>query len=663
MHGFARAAFVAALLLAVDQGKAQLHPRQDRESASAQLAAPGPASGAPTAAAHPLEASDIGAFFDGIIPLQLERSDVAGATVLVMQDDKVLLQKGYGFSDEKKHERVDAATTIFRLASISKLFTWTAVMQLAEQGKLNLDTDVNQYLDFRIQPAFGKPITLRNLMTHTGGFEETARDVIMTDARNRPTLREYLVENQPPRMYAPGTVPSYSNYGVGLGGYIVQRVSGEPFEQYVASHIFKPLGMNSSCFYEPMSSSVQGAPSEGYRSDTEKPTVGFEIFNPAPAGGLSSTAPDIGRFARALLHGGELDGQRILKPETIAEMWAPQFRTSDQMPPMGLGFYQSWRNNTRWIGHEGDLVAFHSALFVDPVTRTTLFVSYNSAGSSSKVRSELIEMFTDRYFPAEHKQTFITLPLVDQKAMEGTYVSTRRADSTRARLRSLFGQATIRVDHDGVLTVNSRKDLRGHMVKYRAIGKDLWEEIGGQRRLFGIRDASGRIVRVAFDFPGAQMERVGLLENGRLVLNLAGVSLAVLLLSLFVPIARAGQRALTPGMILPRRSSPAQSLAWLTRATALLWLVPFAAVIWLHVTEQDSPILPTDSWTKWFVLMNILVGVAMLLTVWTVVTASRLFQSGHVLNATKLKLAVVAASCLVMAWVAVHFHMIGTLRI
>src|SRR5260370_12600005 len=153
--------------------------------------------------AHSLDAADLGAFFDGIIPLQLDRADIAGASVLVMKDGKLLLEKGYGFADAKEQKPVDPATTIFRLASISKLFTWVAVMQLQEQGKLDLDTDVNNYLDFKIRPAFDKPITLRNLMTHTGGFEEEARDILLIKSKQSPTLLDFLLENQPPRPFPP----------------------------------------------------------------------------------------------------------------------------------------------------------------------------------------------------------------------------------------------------------------------------------------------------------------------------------------------------------------------------------------------------------------------------------------------------------------------------
>jgi CubicO group peptidase (beta-lactamase class C family) len=345
---------------------------------------------------HALEPADLQAFFDGILPMQLERSDVAGASVLVMQDGKTLLQKGYGYADVKTKKPVDPAATIFRLASISKLFTWVSVMQLEEQGKLNIDTDVNQYLDFQIKPAFGKPITLRNLMTHTGGFEEESRDVILTDPKQAISLRDFLIQNQPTRLFAPGAVPAYSNYGVGLAGYIVQRVSGEPFEQYVQDHIFTPLAMTHSTFYQPPPKALANAPSDGYRGSTEKPPVGFEIFNPMPAGGVSSTATDMSRFGQALLNGGTLDGKQILKPETIQAMWTPQFRASPAMPPICMGFYETWRSGVHWIGHEGDLIAFHSLFFLDPSRKIILFISYNSAGGGDQPRPELIDMFSHR---------------------------------------------------------------------------------------------------------------------------------------------------------------------------------------------------------------------------------------------------------------------------
>ena len=310
MHTFGPAClfFLLPLLVQAQVPAVPVGPPAHSHQADGKTAVPGQ---------HALEASDLESFFDGIVPLQLERSDIAGASVMVMQNGQVLLRKGYGYADLKNKKPVDPATTIFRLASISKLFTWVSVMQLVEQGKLDLDTDVNRYLDFQIRPAFSQPVTLRNLMTHTGGFEEVIRDIIVTDPKQAVTLRDFLIRNQPQRIFPPGTIPAYSNYGVGIAGYIVQRVSAQPFEQYVEQHIFSPLKMEHSTFYQPPSTLLRRLPSEGYPTDTEKPPIGFEIFNPVSAGGVSSTAEDMGRFGQALLNGGELDGNRILKPETL----------------------------------------------------------------------------------------------------------------------------------------------------------------------------------------------------------------------------------------------------------------------------------------------------------------------------------------------------------
>ena len=191
-----------------------------------------PPSPSPEAAAkgvHEMTPADVEAFLDGIVPLQLSQTDIAGATVSIVKDGKLLFVKGYGYADVEKKQFVSAPETLFRPGSISKLFTWTAIMQLFEQGKLDLDRDVNEYLDFKIPEAFGKPITLKNIMTHTPGFEEGIKDLFTTSGT--PNLGEYLKTHIPARIYPPGTVPAYSNYATALAGYIVERVSGRPFDE------------------------------------------------------------------------------------------------------------------------------------------------------------------------------------------------------------------------------------------------------------------------------------------------------------------------------------------------------------------------------------------------------------------------------------------------
>ena len=261
---------------------------------------------------HEMTANDVETFLDGIVPLQLAVSDIAGATVSVVKDGKLLFAKGYGYADVQKKQPVSAQDTLFRPGSISKLFTWTAVMQLFEQGKLNLDQDVNAYLDFKIPDAFGTPITLKNILTHTPGFEEQIKD-LFSHTPVTPNLGEYLKTHVPARIYPPGTVPAYSNYATTLAGYIVERVSGKPFDDYVEENILKPLNMTRSTFRQPLPSGLAASMSNGYRLASDEPGQ-FEVINAFPAGSLSSSATDMAQFMIAHLQDGKLGDAQILKP-------------------------------------------------------------------------------------------------------------------------------------------------------------------------------------------------------------------------------------------------------------------------------------------------------------------------------------------------------------
>ncbi|HWE86873.1 MAG TPA: serine hydrolase domain-containing protein [Terracidiphilus sp.] len=608
---------------------------------------------------HPLTADDLQAFFDGIFPLQLERSDIAGATVLVMKDGNIVFEKGYGFADVKSKKPVDPANTMFRIASISKLFTWVSVMQLAEQGKLDIDTDVNRYLDFQIRPAFSKPVTLRNLMTHTGGFEEVLNDIIVLNAKDKPALRDYLVANQPRRLFPPGQVTAYSNYGIALASYIVQRASGEPFEQYAQEHIFAPLKMTHSSFYQPVPKTLEPFLSEGYRGDTAKPAVGYEFVGASGPGGLSTTASDMGRFGHALLNGGELDGARILKPETLARMWSPQYQANPQMPPICMGFYQDWRNGLHWIGHEGDLIAFHSLFFVEPTQKLVLFVSYNSSGGGARPRPEVIDFFSDRYFPGAPAVTFIAKPTGNFRDIAGRYQSTRRADSTKLRLMNIGSQVTAKVDKDNVLTIGGFNDLRGHQEKFKLIGTDLWQAQDEQDRVFAIRDGSGHVVRLAMMFPGIQFERVPWYANNSWTIPGFIVSLVILGLVFLTSLIRLGRR-----LFFRRRPrlEPQTGTIWLTfgpRSAAFVWFVFLGGAMCVFLARGNDQMPPTPAWFPWFVLINWLSGFAIFLSIFAVLAAIRIWFRDELRWITKVKFNFVGLACLFLSWFAVFYRLIG----
>lgn len=184
-------------------------------------------------ATHELTTQDLSAFLAGFMNAELQRDDIGGAVVSVVKDGKVLFEKSYGYADLAKKRPVSPEDTLFRPGFVSKLVTSTAVMQLAEQGKLDLDRDVNDYLDFKIPATCAQPVTLRRILTHTAGFEEVVKKLFVSTPAEMIPLAQYLSTHVPARIYPSNTLGAYANYGLALAGYVVQRVSGEPFDENV----------------------------------------------------------------------------------------------------------------------------------------------------------------------------------------------------------------------------------------------------------------------------------------------------------------------------------------------------------------------------------------------------------------------------------------------
>jgi CubicO group peptidase (beta-lactamase class C family) len=197
----------------------------------------------PSQSQGPTDPAELEAFLDNLLATQMAEYHIPGAAVAVVRDGKVLLAKGYGYANLEKGIPVDPEQTVFRIGSSGKVLTWTAIMQLIEQGKLDLDADINTYLDFRIPDTYPQPITLKHLLTHTPGFEETWYETFTFDPAAVLPPGEWLATHIPARVFPPGDTAAYSNYGAELAGYIVERVSGQSYAQYVQEHILAPLGM------------------------------------------------------------------------------------------------------------------------------------------------------------------------------------------------------------------------------------------------------------------------------------------------------------------------------------------------------------------------------------------------------------------------------------
>jgi len=479
-----------------------------------------------------LTATDLEAFLDGLIPAQLEREDIAGAVVAVVKDGKVLFAKGYGFSDVEKRKSVAPAETLFRPGSISKLFTWTSVMQLVEQGKLDLDRDVNDYLDYKIPPAFSKPITLRNILTHTPGFEETAKELFVADASKMRPLGEYLREHIPGRIFPPGVTPAYSNYATAMAGYIVERTSGKPFEQYVADNIFIPLGMGHTTFVQPLPPNLSPLMSNGYQR-ASKEAKPYEFVQAFPAGSVATSAADMCIFMMAHLQDGRWNDKQILKPETAKLMHARAFGSDPRLNGMALGFYEETRNGHRIIGHGGDTLYFHSDLHLMHDSNVGFFVSYNSAGKGEvSGRTILFEKFLDRYFPYTPSAAAVASAKENAEQVAGLYVASRRGEKSFLKVTEFLGQAKAFANSDGTLSIDPLKGTNGELKRYEEISPLLYRQVKGQDLIGFHKNSNGRM-EFSIDYPFFVFERASMADNKNfnmaiIVPSLIFIALAVL---------------------------------------------------------------------------------------------------------------------------------------
>jgi CubicO group peptidase (beta-lactamase class C family) len=488
-----------------------------------------------------LEAADLEAWLDGYVPASLERGKIAGAVVSVVKDGRVLVKKGYGYADVATKKPMDADRTLIRSGSTGKLFTWTAVMQLAEQGKLDLNRDINAYLDFKIPQPFGRPITLNHLMTHRGGFEEGLKDILAVDPARLPSTEAYLKEHQRPLMFPPGDVPAYSNYGTALAGYIVERVSGEPYDAYVERHVMQPLGMRRSTFRQPLPAGWMPYVSKGYRASTGEPGP-YELITTRPAGSGTTTAADMANFMIAHLQLGRFGDRQILRPETARLMQTPSMRTRPGFATMAHGFFHGQNNGRVVIGHGGDTVLFHTDLNLLPQEGVGIFVNFNSRGEGDAVygaRQDLFDAFMDRYFPAPLASDPAALTTARAHANEiaGAYESSRRVESGFIAVFYLLQQQTIAPNEDGTISLASEPEE-----KFREVAPYVWRAVGGDRQLALIQ-VNGRKTVVDSEDPTSVLQGVSFARSSQLnVLVLFG-SLIVLLWTLIAwPVGAAMRR-------------------------------------------------------------------------------------------------------------------------
>jgi len=473
--------------------------------------------------ADPVDAQ-LEAYADGIVSAHMRQHLAPGVTVGVVKDDRVLFVKGYGYANVEERAAVSGLDTRFRIASISKTFIWTAVMMLVEQGKLDLDADVNTYLEgVELPRTFDTPVTLNHLMAHRAGFEQSIALFMHSDIGGM-SVTDALNRDMPEIVFEPGTRTSYSNYGSSIAAKVVADVSGMPYADFIERELLAPLGMSNTTLR---------IPSEWPEAQRASLSVGYELVNGsprpaeidatgphAPVGRMTSTAADMSRWMRFHLAGGELDGVRLMSPATHARLWTRAFDDRASGADLAHGFMTTNYYGIETFGHGGSLSGFYSNFVLVPDLGIGVFVSQNAQVDRSLV-SDLPLLLIRRLLPdgSSIGETSIGADQ-QQRASEcvGTYRNNRRMFTTFEKSEYIWSVARVTAAGEGHLVVNSESNS----IVYAPLAgaTDTYQDAFGNRIVFG-RDAGGAVSHYSGPLGIHSFERITAIEAPELV-SLAG---------------------------------------------------------------------------------------------------------------------------------------------
>jgi len=506
-------------------------------------------SSAPVQPQGPTDPAEMEAFIDELMAKDMQERHIAGAAIAVVKDGQLFFTKGYGYADLENKIPVDPEKTMFRIGSVGKVFTWTAVMQLVEQGKLDLDADINTYLDFRIPDTYPQPITLRHLMTHTSGIEDRWLESLTQDASELVSEREWLVDNFPGRVRPPGEAAGYSNYNAMLGGYIVGRVSGEPYDQYIQKHIFDPLGMTHSNVHPQIPENLRHYVSKSY-------TYSNGAFQPFPeyvgqSAGIPSgfhqmSVTDMARFMIARLEGGSYGDNstemRILKESTAKQMLTTLYTPDPRLRGTAYGLFDFTDNGQWTLGHSGYAPMMYGMFLLLPDQHLGVYVVYNSAGASGLDFQHygFQRPFFDHYYPATAVAPLQPPADFAQRAerFTGSYKSANSHSTTPEKIVQFLGlfMLEIRDGGDGTLVIPMEG---GNELRFVEVEPLYFRQVDGPFSMVFREDDRGRITYMFTDFvPHYGYVKLAWYETPGFHMILALVCLLILLSMLPVALIR-----------------------------------------------------------------------------------------------------------------------------
>ena len=485
-----------------------------------------------TTKSESIDIKEVEKFTDDFFSENMDKYNVPGVAIAFVKDGEVSFMKGYGYSDVENKISVDPEKTVFEIGSVSKLMTATAVMQQYEDGNIDLNKNVNEYLqNFKIEDTFKEPVTMKSLLTHSSGFIQSSIGVGARERREVKELGEYLKTGIPKREYEPNTFFSYSNQGMSLAGYIAANVAGLKFEDYVQERIFKILNMENSSFKYPMPENMEHNKAVSYGYWTQKQSL-FKTepmyYHVVPAAGCYTTVSDMSKFIIANLNSGKYNGNQLLKESTMEEMHKQQFNNNEKMPGQAYGFWESFENNKRGLFHTGTTDGYANLLYMIPEENIGFMISYNLA--TDKLRSEFLTSFLDKFYPVTDSKT--GMPLKDYKERvkqyEGLYWNVEKPRDTLDKLEVLMSDGLIRAkgNEDGSLKLT---DYYGDDIgDYIEIEPEVFKKVDGEEIITFKENSSYLYIK------NNAFEKVKWYENPAPSIIFALVSLLVIIGSPFI---------------------------------------------------------------------------------------------------------------------------------
>ncbi len=565
----------------------------------------------------PVDSASLVHLLDSLIVPGLEKYHIPGMVIAIVHDSNIVLAKGYGYADVERKIPFDPDSTVIRIASVSKLFTGTAVLQLVDRGVLDMHQDINTYLSrFKVENWPGKPITLHHLLTHTAGFDDRSIGMSAWTQESQIPLGDFLATRLPRRICPPGEVYMYSNIANALAGFVVEEATHEDYAAYVRQNILEPLGMRKSDYrlrpdLQPLLAQCYSHQGAGYHHDP------FDFINDYPCGQMLSTGRDMAKFMIAHLELGRYGGKRILSEESARAMHSVQFTHHRELEhPVGYGFGIVPARSQTVLMHDGGYTGIGCRLCLSPESRIGFFVACNIFDGRllDEVSRSLLDLFIPASPPDSTKYPLTTLPQYDRNIAEfaGTYRFSRYAHNDVTKVGVLIGMSgpemQIGRTGEGMIVMPTYSGKPRRMVQIQPC---LFQSIDDRYMCAFRRDASGEITHL-FTNGNTAFEKISWYETTSFQRSLLAVCLLFFVfVSIVLPILRKIRKTRKPSGL---GVDPVRWFSQKTASTFLIYFLGAGIVIGFLVPQEELAIgfAHGMSWTMYVVQTIALLGILFL---------------------------------------------------